>query len=318
MAERREIGRCLVTGANGFIGRALLDRLLGEGQRVRAALRAEGRLPARIDETVAVGALDGATDWCQALEGIGTVIHVAGRAHVFRPDDRAGVSAFMTINCEGTVNLARQAAAAGVGRFVFVSSIGVNGRRSGDRPFRISDPPAPVGPYASSKWRAEQGLRELVSGTKMEVVIVRPPLVYGRGARGTFPLLVGAIRRRWPLPIGGIRNRRSFIGIDNLTDLLWRCASVPEAAGQTFLAADGEDVSTPELGRRIAAALGVRPSFITVPPAMLRLATGLLGKAHVAEGLWESMYVDIEATRQVLSWTPPLSLDQGILRALSS
>lgn len=307
----------LVTGATGFVGGALVLRLAKEVGAVRAAVRRENvKLPVGV-ESVRVDALKAATDWRHALVGIQVVVHAAARVHVMQ--DRASVPLveFRRVNVQGTLNLARQAAEAGVRRFVFVSSIKVNGEATDPgRPYLAADTPAPLDPYGVSKMEAEQALRELSAQTGMEVVIVRPPLVYGPGVKANFASMMRWLRRGVPLPLGAIHNARSLVALDNLVDLLVTCIAHPAAAGQVFLVSDGEDVSTTDLLRRTARAMGRTAHLVPIPSAWLEVAASLLGKRNVAQRLCGSLQVDIEKTRQLLGWHPPLTLDQGLKKAV--
>ncbi|WP_263146533.1 NAD-dependent epimerase/dehydratase family protein [Pseudomonas sp. RIT-PI-AD] len=304
---------CLVTGANGFVGRTLCERLVAEGWQVRRAMRRAE--PGH--DCIGVGDIDGATDWSSALAGVATIVHTAGCAHVLKPDGRDMEAEYRTINVDGTLNLARQAMAAGVRRFVFVSSIKVNGEstRPG-APFTPFDRPAPEDAYGRSKWEAEQGLRALCEGSAMEFVIVRPPLVYGPGVRANFAALIRLVRSGLPLPLGRLDNRRSLVALDNLVDLLVLCLRHPAAAGQTFLVRDGEDLSTTELVRRLAVATE-RPSRLLPMPGFAQRAMLLLGQDRLHKRLYGSLQVDDSATRERLGWQPGLSVDQGLRRAVS-
>jgi len=242
-------------------------------------------------------------------------VHCAARVHVMADTAANPLAEFRRVNVQGTLNLARQAAAAGVRRFAFVSSIGVNGAETFGLPFSAQDVAAPHSPYAVSKYEAELGLQALAAETGMEVVIIRPPLVYGLGAPGNFGSLIRWLRRGVPLPLGAIHNQRSLVSLDNLVDLIVTCLTHPAAINQTFLVSDGEDVSTTELLRRMGQALGRPARLVPVPVSWLKLAAKLVGKPDVAQRLCGSLQVDIEKTRRLLGWTPPLSLDQGLKRA---
>lgn len=289
--------RVLVTGATGFVGRAVCTRLLEEGWRVRAAVRSNAStLPAGVEAEV-TGDITQAS-WERALQGASAVVHLAAAVHRGGRQDKAFYDA---VNCRATERLAEAAASAGARRFVFMSSIKVNGESTPpERPFRAGDAPDPRDAYGRSKWCAEQALRRVAQTSGLEVAVVRPPLVYGAGVGANFRRLVRLVASRLPLPFGSIRNRRSFIYVGNLAALVGRCLSHPQAAGKTLLASDGEDLSTPELARRIGAALGFSPTLLPFPPALLpRRIAG-------------SLVVDGEETRSVLGWTPPFSVDQGM------
>jgi nucleoside-diphosphate-sugar epimerase len=308
----------LVTGPTGFVGKAVLQRLLTEdqSQRVAVAVRRDGQLwPERVLPRV-TGDMEPAADWSVALGGISAIVHCAARVHVMQEAAADPLEEFRRVNVQGTLNLARQAAAAGVRRFVFVSSIKVNGEATQlGSPFTADDASAPLDAYGVSKMEAEQGLREIARQTGMGLVIVRPPLVYGPGVKANFAAMMRWLKRGVPLPLGAIHNQRSLVALDNLVDLLVACLTHPAAANQTFLVSDGEDVSTTELLRRMGQALGRPARLIPVPASWLKLAAVLVGKPDVAQRLCGSLQVDIEKTRRLLSWSQPLSLDEGLRRA---
>ncbi|MDB5843509.1 MAG: NAD-dependent epimerase/dehydratase [Polaromonas sp.] len=305
----------LITGANGFVGRALCAEAASRRFAVQAATRLPCDLPGA-GTSRAVGPMDGATDWRIALAGVDRVVHLAARVHVMADTASNPLDEFRRVNRDGTLNLARQAAAAGARRFVFVSSVKVNGESTvPGRPFTADDTPAPQDAYGQSKAEAEAGLRALAQDTGMEVVIIRPPLVYGPGVRANFAAMMRWLRRGVPLPLGAIHNRRSLVGLGNLVDLVITCLSHPAAAQQTFMASDGEDVSTTELLRRMGRAMDCPAHLVPVPAAWLQQAAKLLGKGDVAQRLCGSLQVDIEKTRALLDWQPPLTLDQGLKKA---
>lgn len=257
------------------------------------------------------------TDWQKALDGIGAVIHAAARSHIIQDKAPNPLAEYRKVNVEGTLNLARQAAAAGVKRFIFISSIGVNGNAN-NQPFSADDVPAPAELYAQSKWEAEKGLWDITNNSGMELVIVRPPLVYGPDAPGNFGNLVRWVEKDIPLPLGAIHNKRSLVGLDNLVDLIITCIDHPAAANQVFLAGDGEDLSTSDLLRRVAKAMGKPSRLIPVPAGLLQLGATLLGKKAMAQRLLGSLQVDISKTRDLLGWTPPVSVDEGLRRCFPS
>jgi UDP-4-keto-D-QuiNAc 4-reductase len=307
-------GGLLVTGAAGFLGGAVVARASAEGRTVRAATRRT--VAAWPTGVQALPGLDLApdTDWHAALDGVDTVVHCAARVHVMHDTVADPLAAFRLVNTAGTLELARQAAAAGARRFVFISSIGVHGAETTVAPFRAGDAVAPHSPYAVSKWEAEQGLHSLAAASALQVVVVRPPLVYGPAAPGNFASLMRALQRGLPLPLGAVHNRRSFIGLDNLVDLVLRCVDHPAAAGRTLLASDGEDLSTTELLRRTARALGRPARLLPVPGAMLRALANALGKRDLGQRLFGSLQIDIAPTCSLLDWTPPVGVDEGLRR----
>lgn len=301
--------RILITGADGFIGSALSNRLCRNGYDTLGTVRT---MRAEQAHRVAVE-ISATADWSVALENRDMVIHTAGRAHVLRETETDPPAVFRAINTAGTLRMANQAAAAGVRRFVFISSIGVNGLFTPEGcAFSEQSPPAPHNAYAIAKHEAEQGLRQIAGQTGMEVVIIRSPLVYGPGVKGNFLRLMRLLQRGLPLPFGAVANRRSLVGLDNLVDLLICCLEHPAAANQTFLVSDGEDLSTPELIRRLARAMNRPARLLSVPVSWLRLGGRLLGRAEEAERLLGSLQVDSGKARVLLGWRPPVSVDEGL------
>ncbi len=310
--------KVLLTGASGFVGGAVISRLLAfPDTELTIAVRSKfGGIPAFVSVT-RFTELNGGTDWRNSLEGVSAIIHTAARVHVMTDTSNDPLKAYREVNVDGTLNLARQAAQAGVHRFVFVSSIKVNGEATQPgQPFTADDVPSPLDPYGVSKLEAEQGLREIEAQTGMEVVIVRPPLVYGPGVKANFASMMRWVARGLALPLGDIHNARSMVALDNLVDLLVTCLTHPAAAGQTFLVSDGEDVSTTELLRRTAQAMGKKALLLPVPASVLEWGATVLGKRAVAQRLCGSLQVDIEKTRRLLGWNPPLTLDQGLKKAV--
>lgn len=266
---------------------------------------------------VEVGDLEANTDWSEALIGVSSVIHAAARVNVMKDQSADPLAEFRRINVAGTLNLAQQAAAAGVKRFVFISSIKVNGELTQiEQPFTEKDRAAPVDAYGISKYEAEVGLRRVADETGMEVVIIRPVLVYGPGVKGNFLSMVLWLYKGIPLPFGAINNARSLVSIDNLIDLIITCLHHPAAANQTFLVSDGEDISTTQLLKYTASAMGVSSRLIPVPALMIQVTAKLLCKVEVAQRLCGNLQVDISKARQLLGWVPPISLKEGLRRAV--
>lgn len=311
------MGRILITGANGFVGSALVQGALDRGMATRASTRQQVAGCDSRAEYCRTGEIGPATDWSTALQGVDVVVHCAGRAHVMREVAADPLVVFRSVNTEGSLHLARRAIAAGVKRFVFISSIGVNGVSTPPgKAFSESDEPAPHNAYALSKWEAEQDLRALVEQSGMELVVIRPPLVYGFGAPGNFGALRRAVQRGLPLPLGAIHNKRSLVGLGNLVDFTLTCARDQRAAGHTFLVSDGQDMSTAELVRGIAAAAQVRARLIPIPAWALKASATLIGKGDSIERLAGNLQVDISKARSVLAWEPPISVEAGLRKAL--
>ncbi len=287
----------LLTGSTGFVGQALLKKL--GGQSVRCASREDW------------------LTWDKVLVGISTVVHLAARVHVMNDNASDPLAAFRAVNVEGTLNLARQAASAGVKRFVFISSVKVNGEstRTGC-PFTELDIPLPQDAYGQTKYEAEQGLRQIAADTGMNVVIIRPPLVYGPGVKANFAFLMRAIQLGWPLPLGSVDNQRSLVALDNLVDFIVTCISHPKAANETFLVSDGKDLSTTELVRGMAQAAGVPTRLVPVPVWILQAGGRLLGKRDEAQRLCSNLQIDMSKARSLLNWVPPISVEEGLRRAI--
>jgi len=303
----------LVTGANGFIGGAMVARLVAVGCNVAGAVRR----PTGASWAVPSPSLDKDADWRPLLAGNTAVVHIAARAHVLNDRATDPLAEFRRVNVAGTLRLAEQSASMGVRRFVFVSSIGVNGMQSAPgKAFSEADKPNPHNAYALSKWEAEQGLLRIAVETGLEVVIIRPPLVYGCNAPGNFGSLMRAVQRGWPLPLGAVHNQRSLVALDNLVDFIVTCISHPQAANQTFLVSDGQDLSTTELVRGMARAAGVPARLLPVSVWALQAGATLLGKGDAVQRLCGNLQVDISKARSLLGWVPPVSVDEGLRRAL--
>jgi len=303
----------LITGVNGWIGSALAAKARSLGYPVRGTARYS------LDTlTVATGDIGPDTDWLCALDGIHVVLHLAARVHVMQEHAADPLATFREINTAGTLGLARQAAAAGVKRFIFVSSVKVHGEHTvPGNAFRADDLLDPRDPYAISKREAEDGLQKLSATTGMEVVIVRPPLVYGPGVKANFAAIMQAVQRGWPLPFAAVTsNSRSLVALENLVDLLVTCIDHPAAAGQSFLVSDGEDLSTAELLRGLGKATGKHARLVYVPIGFLKLGAKLAGKQDAFQRLCGSLQLDIGKTRQVLNWAPPLTVSEGLQRAV--
>ncbi len=305
--------KLLITGATGFVGRALSSETTSRGYSVLQAVR---KIPLEIGQ-IFIADINGGIDWTEALDKVDSVVHLAARVHVMSDKSADPSAEFRRVNVEGTVNLARQAAAAGVRRFVYLSSIKVNGEFTEvGLPFTADDDPAPEDPYGVSKQKAEQALRQIAAETGLEVVIIRPPLVYGPGVKANFASMMRWLASGTPLPLAGVTaNRRSLVALDNLVDLIVTCLHHPAAANQTFLVSDGEDLSTAELLKRMGAALGQPARLFSVPLTLLKLGTTVLNKPGIYQRLCSSLQLDISKTRQLLGWAPPISVDEGLRRA---
>lgn len=303
--------KVLITGGTGFVGQLLARTIQAQGHEVVRAVRQAQ------PDSVLISAVDSNTSWLEALQGCDSVVHLAARVHVMNDKSTDPLHEFRRVNVQGTVNLARQAVAAGVRRFVFLSSLKVNGEATQEgRPFTADVAPAPVDPYGVSKHEAEQALRQIAADTGMEVVIIRPPLVYGPGVKANFESMMRWLARGVPLPLAAVtNNRRSLVALDNLVDLIVTCLNHPAAANQTFLVSDGEDLSTAQLLKRMGAAMGHPARLFYVPPALLKLGATVLNKPGLYQRLCGSLQLDIAKTRQLLGWTPSVSVDEGLRRA---
>lgn len=302
----------LVTGADGFVGTALCKRLAEAGRGVHRAVRqarAGGRPYA--ESTFAISEISASTDWRGALAGVQCVVHLAARTHVLRETAVDPLAEYRRVNVEGTRRLAEQAADAGVRRLVFVSSVKVHGETT-VKPFTEDDAPRPEDAYGVSKWEAERVLHRIAAETGIEVAILRPPLVYGPGVKGNFLRLLDIVARGWPLPLASVDNRRSLIHVGNLADTIVKAVDAPQAAGRTYLVSDGEDVSTPDLVREIARALGVEPRLLPCPLALLKAGAAMLGRGDEIARLTGSLQVSGSRIGSELGWRPPFTLVQGL------
>ena len=305
--------RVLVTGANGFVGRTLCSDL----DRHRHAVVPVVRRASGLVGEVVIGDIDCRTDWTAALVACDAVVHLAARVHVMHDTSQARLASYRVTNTEATLNLARQAVQAGVKRFVFISTIKVNGEGR-DVPYSEIDVVSPVDPYAISKWEAEQGLQQIAQEAGLEVVILRPPLVYGPGVKANFLRLMQLIKQGWPLPLGAIKNRRSLLYLGNFVDAIRLCVEHSAAVGQTFLLDDGQTVSTPDLIREIAEAMHRPARLIPVPVSLLQLAGWMMGRSTAVSRLTDSLYVDSQAIRSQLDWTPPYSMQAGLAQTMAA
>ena len=309
--------KLLLTGATGFLGGRLAKTLYSKPDiTLTASTRRRIEMPGA--KIVEVSTLGGSTDWSTALTKQQVVIHAAARAHIMTDEVPDPLAEYRRVNVDGTVQLVRQAAEAGVKRFIFISSIKVNGECTADgQAFHLSDPCFPEDAYGISKWEAEQALWEVSQRTGMETVIIRPPLVYGPGVKGNFATLTNLTKKGLPLPFGAVNNSRSLVAVDNLVDLIITCIDHPAAANQTFLVSDGQDLSTTELLRGLGQACGRPARVVPVPAEWLRFGASMLGKRDVADRLLGNLQVDITHTCQTLDWTPPISVDEGLRRCFS-
>lgn len=309
--------KLLVTGATGFVGQALIARMLTQSNyQIYAAVR---KLVANIPSMVEQFRIEGVssnTDWNKALQGVDCIIHTAARVHVMSDTANDPIEEFRKVNTIGTLNFARQAAESGVKRFIYLSSIKVNGEATQDSPFKPDDIFVPTDLYALSKYEAEQGLLKLAKESQMEVVIIRPPLVYGPGVKANFLSMMKWLYKGIPLPFGSIHNKRSLVALDNLVDLILTCIDHPAAANQVFLVSDDEDLSTTELLSRVANALGKKSWLLPVNQKVLEFGLGLMGKKNLAQRLCGSLQADIGKAKKLLNWSPPISVDEGLRKTV--
>ena len=305
--------KVLVTGASGFVGSTLCAHLLAKGHAVRGAVRRASDKPLPGVDVRVVSDLSADTNWSEALSGTNAVVHCAARVHVMDETSLDPLTEFRDVNVKGTICLAEQAVNSGVKRFIYISSIKVNGENTSGSPFKADDIPKPEDPYGISKWEAEQALRSIADKTGLEIVIIRPPLVYGPGVRANFLRLM-KILSGIPLPFGAVNNLRSMVALDNLVDLIETCLNHPVAINQTFLVSDGEDLSTKALLQRTAVAMGRSVFLIPVPVSVLWAFARLLGKSDIVKRVCGSLQIDISKTRDCLGWSPPVSVDDALLK----
>jgi len=298
--------RILVTGANGFVGKQLCQELRSASYDLLTSVRDSSRAIIG-QEHVVVGNLDADAQWGKALEVRDTVIHLAGRAHVLNDNVADPLAAFRLINTLGTLNLAEQAAASGVSRFIFLSSIGVNGAVTSGLPFTFNDSPYPHSPYAVSKLEAEVGLLLIGKRTNMDIVIIRSPAIYGVNAPGNFGLIEKFIRYGIPLPVGSIDNKRSLVAIKNLVNFITLCVEHPKAANELFLVSDNEDLSTLEVVKLMGKLAGKNPKIAKFPLRFLQFIFNIIGKRKVGESLMSDLQLDIDRSLELLGWSPPFN-----------
>lgn len=311
-----------ITGSTGFVGTSFVKQLLHRNIGFVTALLDEkdvARLPFSKIAWVVVPPLSESANYLDTLNNVDVIVHLAARVHVMRDESVDPLVEFRRVNVLGTLSLARQAAMAGVRRFIFVSSVKVNGESTLlGKPFLVDDKPDPHDPYGVSKHEAEEGLRKLATNTGMEVVIIRPPLVYGLGVKANFALMMRWLLRGVPLPLGAVHNKRSFVALDNLVDLIVTCLYHPAAANQTFLVSDGEDLSTTELLQRMGQALGQPARLVPVPVGVMVVTANLLGKGNVAQRLFGTLQVDSSKARELLSWKPVITVDEALRKTAAA
>lgn len=304
----------LLSGATGFVGREVAAHL-ARNSDVCLTCAVRRLSSSEFGREAVVGDLSAGNNWEEIVRGQQVIIHTAARAHIMKDEVADPLAEFREVNVKGTLNLACQAAEAGVRRFIFISSIKVNGEQTPKgQPFTAEDVPTPEDAYGISKFEAEQGLMQLAAKTGMEVVIIRPPLVYGPGVKGNFASMIKLVEKGFPLPLGAIHNKRSLVALDNLVDLIITCIDHPAAANQVFLAGDGEDLSTTELLRGVGKAMGRPARLISVPAGFLMAGATILGKKAMAQRLLGSLQVDISKAQDLLGWQPPLSVEEGLRR----
>jgi len=310
----RPMKRIFITGANGFVGNALAHQLGSQGYRVtRFIHRPKSQSANEPGENVVIGDLEELIDWGQILESLDIVIHLAARVHIMKDTLIAPFSEFQKINTDATLNLARSAAQSGIKRFIYLSSIKVNGEQTTPgKPFSEVDPPAPEDAYAISKLEAEHGLHEIAQKHNLEVVIIRPPLIYGPGVKANFLSMMEWLNMGIPLPLGAIDNKRSLLGLDNLLNFIVTCIEHPAAANEVFMIADGEDLSTTELLRRVGNALGKSVRLFSIPQKFSEIGLQIMGKRSLRQRLFGTLQINITKANELLGWNPPYSIEEGL------
>ncbi len=311
--------RVLVTGGTGFLGRAVCADLIARGMRVTAMVRRkDARLPDGVERWVTPELPDMPPDARQRLTAVDVVVHTAGRAHMLRDPVTDALAAFRRVNTEGTLALARAAASAGVQRFIFVSSIGVNGSQSREHAFRADDQPQPDSPYAQSKWEAEEALTRLCAGTGMSAIHVRPPMIYGKDAPGNFALLARLVAMGWPLPLGSLHAPRSFVALDNVVDLLAHLVRHPNPPNAAYLVADAQVTTTTQFIRAIALGMRLNLRLIPVPAGVLQALASTAGRGEQIRKMSVPLAINMEATEALLGWKPPLTMEEAMQRAFAT
>ena len=313
--------RILLTGASGFIGSALLNELSKYNFYIRAAFKKFEKKEKILNpnhEYIFINDINHSTDWSPFLNNIDCIIHCAGRAHIINDKSSDPLKEYRKINLYGTINLAEHAARVGVKRFIFLSSIGVNGNFTNKfNRFTHKDTPMPLKNYAKSKFEAENALKKISFETGLEIVIIRPPLVYGANVKGNFLRLLKLIKKGVPLPLGGINNQRSYIGLDNLINFIIFCIDHPLAKNETFLISDGDDISTPDLVKKISKFMLINNNIFSVPINFLKIGGYLFNKKKEIESLVESLLIDSNYAKKILNWSPPETLEKGLLKMVS-
>lgn len=301
-----------ITGATGFLGKRLINKMkINHDFSITGCVRKKTNISTY--SSFEIPNIDGNTDWSTALKNQRVVIHTAGRAHIMTRETAKSFAEYNKVNVDGTLNLAEQAAILGVKRFIFISSIKVNGEKTNlDLPFTEQDKPKPKDIYGISKWEAEKGLQEISKKTNMEIVIIRPPLIYGSEVKGNFKKIINLVKTGIPLPLGKINNKRSFVAVDNLVDIITVCLEHPAASNEVFLVSDGEDISTTELLKKIAKTLDKKSMLITLPIFCLKIPALILGKREMVDRLIGSLQIDISKSQDLLNWNPPISMDEGL------